>query len=79
MNTVLQFLLLPMLIASILLQFSAVFLTFRPMRLSRNAPAWTMIFDAPLMFRLYSKPESPERRRSASFLRKSPLVLWCMK
>jgi PAS domain S-box-containing protein len=99
MNAVSQFVLLAMLTASMLLQFCAAFLAFRLMRLSRNAPAWIMIFVAlvlmaahrttaffhppelyaetiafvislllvtglfalaPLMRRLYSKPENPE-------------------
>ncbi|MEI7850912.1 MAG: ATP-binding protein [Kiritimatiellales bacterium] len=49
MNAGLQFVLLPMLMASMLLQFCAAFLAFRLMRLSRNAFAWIMIFIAVLL------------------------------
>ena len=49
MSEVLQFLLLPMLTASMLLQFFAAILAFRLMRISRNAPSWIMIFAALLL------------------------------
>ena len=49
MSAVLQFVLLPMLTASAMLQFYATFLAFRLIRISRNAPSWIMISVALLL------------------------------
>ena len=53
MSVVLQFVLLSMLTASVMLQFYAAFLAFRLIRISRNAPSWIMISVALLLMAVY--------------------------